>query len=79
MVIDVNLTSHEDLKSSNFELFLYMSVNYKRKHQWTKNTRREERKHIQKSHIDLHDILQKSQGREIVRERDQKHEDRGST
>jgi hypothetical protein len=32
MVIDVNLTSHEDLKSSNFECFLYMSVNYKRKH-----------------------------------------------
>jgi hypothetical protein len=46
MVIDVNFTSHEDLKSSNFECFLYMSLNYKKKHQWTQNTRREERKHI---------------------------------
>jgi hypothetical protein len=40
MVIDVNLTSHEDLKSSNFECFLYMSVNYKRKHQWTRSTKK---------------------------------------
>jgi hypothetical protein len=47
MVIDVNLTSHEDLKSSNFECFLYMSVNYKRKHQWMGSTKREERKSMQ--------------------------------
>jgi hypothetical protein len=45
MVIHVNLTSHEDLKLGNFEWFLYMSVNYKRNHQWKKKTKREERKH----------------------------------
>jgi len=48
VVIDVNLKSHEDLNSSNFECFLYISMNYNRNHQWKKNTRREERKHIQK-------------------------------
>jgi hypothetical protein len=40
MAINVNLTSHEDSNSSNFEIFLYMSLNYKRNQQWTKNTRR---------------------------------------
>jgi hypothetical protein len=35
------------MKKSNFECFLYMSVNYMRKHQWTiNNTGREERKHF---------------------------------
>jgi hypothetical protein len=47
MVIDVNLKIHEELKSSNFECFLYMSVNYKRKNQCTKSTKREEINHIQ--------------------------------
>jgi len=42
-------SEHEKwLKKSNYECFLYMSLKFKRKHQWSiNNTKRVERKHIQ--------------------------------
>jgi hypothetical protein len=56
-------------KSSN-EFFLYMSVNFKRKNQWTfRGSGSEEMKHIK---VSLHrsTFCRKFKGREINRERD---------
>jgi hypothetical protein len=51
------------MKKSNFECFLYMSVKFKRKHQWTiNNTGRKERKHI---HLTENSREEKSSEREI--------------
>jgi hypothetical protein len=69
----MNITGHEYLKSINFELFLYMSESYKRKHQWKiRNTGREERKHTHEVPTLINTTsCREVKGREIIRERDQ--------
>jgi hypothetical protein len=59
MVIDASLTSHEYLKSSNFEVFLYMSVNYKRKHRWTKKHQKRGKEEYVRSPILIYMIYYK--------------------
>jgi hypothetical protein len=48
-----------------------MSVNYKRKHQWTRSTKERKERKYRKPHIDLHNILQKkTRGEKLSEERE---------
>jgi hypothetical protein len=66
---------NETFECLNFEYFLYMSVNYMRKHQWTKTPKREIG--TRRPTFDLHNILQRSQGERNGLRRDHKSEYRG--